>query len=163
MRKKSSTKTDFSSLTTRLLCLSLALHLSTWKASNKKSIQMKGLINHLFSADKVVLKPKLGWLNIASRNESLEDLIHVLHLEFISFFVVFNYCYSTSAFSSITWTVSCSGCLVTGEEADRSEASDLRIRQGHYNIIWKLLKHLPLVSDLDELGLPSVSISVAPS
>ena len=124
---------------------------------------MKGLINHLFSADKVVLKPKLGWLNIASRNESLEDLIHVLHLEFISFFVVFNYCYSTSAFSSITWTVSCSGCLVTGEEADRSEASDLRLRQGHYNIIWKLLKHLPLVSDLDELGLPSVSISVAPS
>ena len=80
MRKKNSTKTDFSSLTTRLLCLSLALHLSTWKASNKKSIQMKGLINHLFSADKVVLKPKLGWLNIASRNESLENFIHVSHL-----------------------------------------------------------------------------------
>ena len=52
---------------------------------------MKGLINHLLSADEVVLKPKLGWLNIASGNESLEDLIHVLHLEFISFFVVFNY------------------------------------------------------------------------
>ena len=124
---------------------------------------MKGLINHLLSADEVVLKPKLGWLNIASRNESLEDLIHVLHLEFISFFVVFNYCYSTSAFSSITWTVSCSGCLITGEEADRSEASDLRIRRGYNNTLGKVLNHLPLVSDRDELGLPSVSISVAPS
>ena len=77
-------------------------------------------------------------------------------------FVAFLDCFSTSAFSSITWTV-CSDCLITGEEAGRSEASDLRIRQGHYNTIWKLLKHLPLVSDLDELGLPSVSISVAPS
>ena len=77
-------------------------------------------------------------------------------------FVAFLDCFSTSTFSSITWTV-CSDCLITGEEAGRSEASDLRIRQVHYNIIWKLLKHLPLVSDLDELGLPSVSISVAPS
>ena len=95
------------------------------------------LINYLLSADEVVLKPKLGWLNIASGNESLENLIHMLHLEFISFFVVFKDCYSTSAFSSITWTVSCSGCLIIGEEADRSEASDLRIRQGYYNTLDK--------------------------
>ena len=98
---------------------------------------MKGLINNLLSADEVVRKPKLGCLNIASGDESLENLIHMLHLEFISFFVVFNDCYSTSAFSSITWTVSCSGCLITGEEADRSEASDLRIRQGYYNTLDK--------------------------
>ena len=98
---------------------------------------MKGLINHLLSADEIVLKPKVGWLNIASGNESLENLIHMLHLEFISFFVVFKDCYSTSAFSSITWTVSCSGCLIIGEEADRSEASDLRIRQGYYNTLDK--------------------------
>ena len=98
---KNSTKTDFSSLTTRLLCLSLALHLSTWTASNKKSTQIMSLINHLLSADEIVLKPKLRWLNIASGNKGLENLIHMLHLEFISFFVVFNDCYSTSAFSSI--------------------------------------------------------------
>ena len=35
---------------------------------------------HLLLADEIILKAKLGWVNIAGGYESLKHLIHVFHL-----------------------------------------------------------------------------------